>query len=132
MTACTLLVIQVRKNFKAKTEIVCVIGRVKKVFVKNRTSLSISTLGGFHLHILVFSLVYQLNSRIGVLVQSSFANDQFRRISATFQHHFKIYLSWFLHEKECSFNADLFCCTETDTGSVASRAKTELTSSKYD
>ena len=44
MTACTLLVIQVRKNFKAKTEIVCVIGRVKKVFVKNRTSLSISTL----------------------------------------------------------------------------------------
>ena len=31
--------------------------------------------GGFHLHLLVFPFVYQFNSRIGVLVHSSFAND---------------------------------------------------------
>ena len=32
-------------------------------------------IGGFHLHLLVFPFVYQFNSRIGVLVHSSFAND---------------------------------------------------------
>ena len=32
-------------------------------------------LGGFHLHLLVFPFAYQFNSRIGVLVKSSFAND---------------------------------------------------------
>ena len=48
----------------------------------------------------------------GVLVNSSFANDQFRAISTTFQHHFKICLLWFLHEKECSFYTHLFYCTE--------------------
>ena len=32
-------------------------------------------LGGFHLHLLVFPFVYQFNSRIGVLVKSSFEND---------------------------------------------------------
>ena len=31
--------------------------------------------GGFHLHLLVFPFVYQFNSRIGVLVHTSFAND---------------------------------------------------------
>ena len=31
--------------------------------------------GGFHLHLFVFPFVYQFNSRIGVLVKSSFAND---------------------------------------------------------
>ena len=31
--------------------------------------------GGFHLHLLVFPFVYQFNFRIGVLVNSSFAND---------------------------------------------------------
>ena len=31
--------------------------------------------GGFHLYLLVFPFVYQFNSRIGVLVKSSFAND---------------------------------------------------------
>ena len=45
--------------------------------------------GGFHLHLLVFPVIYQFNSRIGVLVHSSFANDQFRWILASFQHHFK-------------------------------------------
>ena len=89
-----------------------------------------------------FPFVYQFSYRIGVLVHSSFA-----RISTTFQHRFKICLSWFLHEKECSFYTHLFCCTEmrwlfisstavwvtgSDTGSVASRAKTKLTSSKCD
>ena len=49
-------------------------------------------IGGFHLHLLVFTLVYQFNSRIGILVHSSFANDQFIRSSAIFQHHFKICL----------------------------------------
>ena len=68
--------------------------------------------GGFHLHLLVFPFVYQFNSRIGVLVSSSFANDEFRRISTTVQHLFKICLLWFLHEKECSFHTHLFCCTE--------------------
>ena len=46
--------------------------------------------GGFHLHILVFPFVYQLIFRIGVLVHLSFANNQCRRISTTFQHHFKV------------------------------------------
>ena len=55
-----------------------------------QTTLSLTTQGGFHLHLLVFPFVYQFNSRIGVLVYLSFANDQFRRISTTFQHHFKI------------------------------------------
>ena len=32
-------------------------------------------MGGFHLHLLVFPFIYQFNSRIGVLVHSSFAND---------------------------------------------------------
>ena len=32
-------------------------------------------LGGFHLHLLVFTFVYQFNSRIEALVCSSFAND---------------------------------------------------------
>ena len=31
--------------------------------------------GGFHLHLMLFPFVYQFNSRIGVLVHSSFAND---------------------------------------------------------
>ena len=51
-----------------------------------------ATIGRFHLHLLVFSFVYQFNSRIGALVNPSFANDQFRRISTTFQHHFKVCL----------------------------------------
>ena len=66
-----------------------------------------------------------------------------RRISTTFQYHFKICLLWFLHEKECSFYTHLFCCTEmgwlsisstaiwvtgSDTSSVAFRARTKLTS----
>ena len=101
--------------------------------------------GGFHLYLLVFPFAYQFYSIIEALVSSSFANDEFRRISVSFQHHFKIYLLWLLHEKECSFYSYLFCCTETrwlfinssniwvtgsDIGSVASRARTELTSSK--
>ena len=69
-------------------------------------------LGGFHLHLLAFPFVYQFNSRIGVLVHSSFANDLFRSISTTFQHHFKKKLLWFLHEKVCSFYTNLFYCTE--------------------
>ena len=32
-------------------------------------------LGRFHLHLLVFPFIYHFNSRIGVLVHSSFAND---------------------------------------------------------
>ena len=75
-------------------------------------SMSFSTISGFHLYLLVFPFVYQFNSRIGVLVHSSFANDYFRRISTTFQHHFKICLLWFLYEKKYSFYTHLFCCTE--------------------
>ena len=99
----------------------------------------------FHLHLLVLPFIYQYYSRIEALVSSSFANDEFRRISVSFQHHFKIYLLWLLHEKECSFYSYLFCCTEMtwmfiisttiwvngwDTSSVASRARSELTSSQ--
>ena len=45
---------------------------------------------GFHLHLLVFPLVNQFNSIIGLLVHSSFANDKFRRISTSFHQHFTI------------------------------------------
>ena len=55
---------------------------------------------GFHLHRLVLPFVHQFNFRIEVLVYSSFGNDQLRKISTTFQHHFKIWLLWFLHKKE--------------------------------
>ena len=48
------------------------------------------TSGGFHLHLLVFPSLYQLNSRIGVLVNSSFANDKFRRISTSVQNLFAV------------------------------------------
>ena len=89
--------------------------------------------------------VYQFYPIIEALVSSSFANGKFRRISVSFQHHFKIYLLWLLHEKECSFYSYLFCCTEMtwmfiisstiwvngwDTSSVASRSRSELTSSQ--
>jgi hypothetical protein len=82
----------------------------------------------------VFPFVYQFQSRIEALICSSFANG--------FQHRFKICLLWLLHEKECSFYTYLFYCTEmrwlfissraiwvtgSDTGSVASRARSELT-----
>ena len=62
--------------------------------------------------VLAFPFVYQFYSRIEALVSSSFANDQFKRIPASFQHHFKVCLLWLLHEKECSFCTYLFCCTE--------------------
>ena len=38
-------------------------------------SMSFSTIGGFHLHLLVFPFLYKFNSIIRVLVHSSFAND---------------------------------------------------------
>ena len=65
--------------------------------------------------------------------------------SKGFQNHLKICLLWLLHEKECSFCTYLFCCTEMTwmfiisttvwvngwvTSSVASRARSELTSSQ--
>ena len=49
-------------------------------------------MGGFHLYLLVFPFVYKFYSIIEALVSSSFANGEFRRISVSFQHHFKIYL----------------------------------------
>ena len=93
--------------------------------------------GGFHLHLLVFPFIHQFNFWIGDLVHSSFAIDKFRKISKTFQYHFKTCTLWFLHEKEYSLYTYLFCCTEmrlwfinstaiwvtgSDTRSVASRA----------
>ena len=43
-------------------------------FLQNKLFLK-HDLGGFHLQLLVFPFVYQFNFRIGVLVNSSFAND---------------------------------------------------------
>ena len=98
-------------------------------------------------NLFLFLPVCSFNSRTWVLVHLSFANDQFRRSSTKFQLHFKICLLWFLHGKECIFYTHLFCYTEmrrlfisstaiwitgSDTGSVASRARTKLTSSKCD
>ena len=61
--------------------------------------LALTEQGGFQLHLLVFSFVYQFHYRIEALVFSSFENDQLRRISTSFQDHFKICLLLFLHEK---------------------------------
>ena len=109
--------------------------------MKNLGGATKQDLGGFHPQLLVFPFVYPFNSRTGVLVHSSIANDYFRRISTTFQHHFKICLLWFLQKKEYSFYTQLFYCTEmkwlfisstaiwvtgSDTISVASRARTKL------
>ena len=96
---------------------------------------SYTQIGGFHLHLLVFPFVYQFNSR----GSSPFIICKCKRISTTFQHHFKICFLWFLHEKECSFYTYFFfCCSEMrwmfiistaiwftgwDTSSVASRAR---------
>ena len=139
-----LSILSIKTNATSVTDFIMTNHRMATI---SKMSHLLPNLGGFHLHLLVFPFVYQFNSRIGVLVHSSFANDEFRRISTTFQHHFKICLLWFLHEKECSFYSHLFCCTEmrwlfisstaiwvtgSDTGSVASRARTELTSSKCD
>ena len=44
-------------------------------FSDRNSSIYISDICGFHLHLLVFPFVYQFNSKIGVLVLSSFAND---------------------------------------------------------
>ena len=85
-----------------------------------------SDVGGFHLHLLVFSFVYQLDYGIGVLVRSSIANNKFRRISATLQHHFKDCLLWVLHEKEWSFYTHLFCCTKVKWISLSVQVPHEL------
>ena len=80
----------------------------------------------------------KIHSRIESL---SFANGYCKSILASFHHHFKICLLWLLHKKECSFYSCLFCCTLMrwlfiissaiwDTGSVASRAQSELNRSK--
>ena len=53
---------------------------------------------GFHLRLLVFPFIYQFNSRIGVLVKSSFANElvqkDFNNISASFQNLFVVIFKW--------------------------------------
>ena len=82
--------------------------------MKNLGGATKRDLGGFHPHLLVFPFVYQFNSRTGVLVHSSFANDLFGRISTTFQHHFKVVCCGF-YIKKCSFYIHLFCCTEMFT-----------------
>ena len=42
---------------------------------ENKSKSKYADIGGFHLHLLVFLFISQFNSRIGVLVHSSFAND---------------------------------------------------------
>ena len=54
-------------------------------------------------NLLVFPFVYQFNSRIWILVHLSFANNQFRRISTTFQHHFKVCSFGFYIRKSVAF-----------------------------
>jgi hypothetical protein len=95
--------------------------------------------GGFYLHLLVFPFVYQFNSRLGrssslFIICKWLVQKDFNNISASFQNLFVVY-------------SYLFCCTEmrwlfisstaiwvtdSDTSSVASRARTKLTSSKFD
>ena len=54
-----------------------------------------SNCGGFCLHLLVFPFVYQFKSRIGVLVHSSFANDEnYNNFSASFQILFVVVFTW--------------------------------------
>ena len=48
---------------------------IKKSIGQLCNELQITTIGGFHLHLLVFPIVYQFSLRIGVLDHSSFAND---------------------------------------------------------
>ena len=91
--------------------------------------------------LLVFPFVYQFNSRIDVLVQSSFGNDYFTRISASF--HFFVVYTWkrmyLLHSSLLLYWNEIIVyrlnChlsnTGSDTGSVAFRARSELTSSKF-
>ena len=60
---------------------------------------------------------YSLSSTSSILKQGfqsaqDLQNDQFRRISTTFQRRFKICLLWFLYRKECSFYTHLFSCTK--------------------
>ena len=100
----------------------------------------LSKMGGFHLHLFVFSFVYQFHSLIEAQFCSSFANDKFRS-SASFRNKFVVIVTW----KECGFCSYLFCCTKirwlsissttiwvtgSGIGSVASRARSKLTKSK--
>ena len=84
--------------------------------VKGHRSLNLFSfvhIGGFHLHLLVFPFIYQFNSRIRVLVNSHHLQmTSPEGILTMFQHHFKVCLLWFLHEKDCSFYTHLFCCSE--------------------
>jgi hypothetical protein len=79
--------------------------------------------------------------RLGFIICKWQVQKDFSIISPSFHHHFKICLLWLLHKKECSFYSCLFCCTLMrwlfiissaiwDTGSVASRAQSELNRSK--
>ena len=73
---------------------------------------------------------------LSVFIQiHSFTNDYFKRISTWFQHDFKICLLWFLLKEDCSFaemrwmfiSSTAIWVTSSDTGSVASRARRQLT-----
>ena len=64
--------------------------------------------GGFHLHLLVLPFVCQFHSTIEAIIYSSFTNDYFRRISASFQHHFKIVCCNFYMKKNVTFTLITF------------------------
>ena len=75
----------------------CNISYIKKIWIV--FWLKIGCIVGFYLHLLVFPFVCRFSSKIVAQVYLSFTNDKFRRISTSFEHHFKIYLLWFSHKK---------------------------------
>ena len=90
-----------------------------------------------------FPFIYLFNYRRSALVHLSFANDQFTRIPTTF--HLQTLLVVVFRYKRMNFYTHLFCCIEmrfmfvsstailvttSDTSSVASKARSQLTNSK--
>ena len=64
------LIVGESKSISMHTQLGSMISEVWNLIPHNFTNY-----GGFHLHLLVFPFVHQFNSRIGVLVHSSFGND---------------------------------------------------------
>ena len=98
--------------------------------------LAFSTMVGF-IYTFSISFCQFLNSGCSLFIIYKWLVQNFRRISTLFQKNFKICL----FEKDCSFYTNSFCCSEMRwlfissttiwvTGSVAPRARRQLTSSK--
>ena len=76
-----------------------------------------TNIGGFHLHILVYPLVYQLYARMTVIVKSTFWNPAELFIFIAFDNHFKYFDTVHYLKQEASF-ASIFLELEGNDNST--------------